>query len=129
MRVSLVTPDATYYDGEARSVVLEASDGSMGILPGHAPLIAALGHGVAEVDDGQETHRVAVYGGFVKVQDDVVSVLAGGAARREGDADSARAALEEARAALARAREAGSPTAIAEASERVKRAQAFLALF
>jgi F-type H+-transporting ATPase subunit epsilon len=129
VRALVVTPDSTYYEGDAVGVVLQAQDGSMGILPGHAPLIAALGHGLAKVDDGKETHQIAVYGGFVKVQDDVVSVLAGGAAKKEGTADEARKALDEARAALRKAHEAGDAAAVPEAEERVRRAQAFLQLF
>lgn len=130
MHVSVVTPDASFYDGEAASVTLQAMDGSFGILPGHAPLIARLGHGVAVVNDGNKQHRVAVYGGFVKVQDDVVSVLAGGAAEKTGDVTLARKAHDEAAAAVRAAREAGkSPVEIAAAEETRRRARAFLDLF
>lgn len=129
MRALVVTPDATFYEGEASSVTLQASDGSMGILPGHAPLIAALGHGVAQISDGQKTHRVVVYGGFVKVQDDVVSVLAGGASMQRGTREEALKARDEAARALEQARAAGDEIQIPEAEERLRRAQAFLGLF
>jgi len=132
MRVSVITPDATFFDGEAAGVTLEASDGSLGILPGHAPLIAALGHGVTEVDDGKDTHRVAVYGGFVKVQDDVVTVLARGAQKggEDDEAEGARQAAVAADEALRAARESGaSPVELRDLEEQAKRARAYLDLF
>ncbi len=128
MRVSVVTPDTSFYDGEAVSVNLMAIDGRFGILTGHAPLIARLGHGVAEVNDGTTTHRVAVYGGFIKVQDDIVSVLAGGAAKKTGDVQAAREAHEEALAALEKAKAAEGPVPL-DVEEALRRARAFLDLF
>ncbi len=130
MRVSVVTPDASVYDGEAGAVTLQALDGLFGILAGHAPLIARLGHGVATVTDGAKKVRVAVYGGFVKVQDDVVTVLAGGASEKSGEVAAARKAHEDASAAVAAAREAKqSPVEIEAAQEKQRRARAFLDLF
>lgn len=133
MRVSIVTPDKTYFEGEAASVVLPAIDGEVGILPRHAPLISRLGHGVARIEEraGAPPTRVAIYGGFLKVQDDVVTVLAGGAASKGGDTqDQARQAMQKAQErlqALAGAADT-SPSALAEAQEQLSRARAYLQL-
>ncbi|MGE0711220.1 MAG: ATP synthase F1 subunit epsilon [Planctomycetota bacterium] len=130
MQVKVVTPDASYFDGEAEAVFLPAWDGEIGVLPRHAPLIARLGHGVARVTTkGEQSVRVAVYGGFVKVQDDVVTVLAGGAAKPQGDKAAAQKALDAAQGELTKAREAGLPAAeVAGLEERVRRARAFVQL-
>ena len=128
MLVSVVTPDASYFDGEADRVTLPASDGLMGVLPRHAPAIARLGHGVTEILHGGKTTRIAVYGGFVKIQDDVVTVLAGGAAKSdEGDLKAAEKALQEAEAELSKvsADVKAAPADVELASERVARAQAY----
>lgn len=129
MHVSVVTPDSSFFDGEADSVTLQAMDGRFGILKGHAPLIARLGHGVAEVKAESGTHRIAIYGGFVKVQDDVVSVLAGGAAEPSGSEAEAKAAVLAAEKAVEEQRGGGNKVDIADAEEKLRRAKAFLDLF
>lgn len=76
LRVRVVSPDDTVWEGDAASVTAPAWDGKIGILPSHAPLIALLGHGDLTVDvpgGGSETYYVA--GGVLKVEDDVVTVL------------------------------------------------------
>ncbi|MBX3465791.1 MAG: ATP synthase F1 subunit epsilon [Planctomycetes bacterium] len=133
MRVQIVTPDASFFDGEADSTVLPGWDGEMGVLPGHAPLIARLGHGVARVQaKGGQQVRIAVYGGFVKIQADLVTVLAGGAAKapEAPDEAAARKALEAARKRLDEVRAQGKAGAaqLPEAEEGVRRAQTFLRL-
>ncbi|HZU99945.1 MAG TPA: ATP synthase F1 subunit epsilon [Planctomycetota bacterium] len=77
----VVTPDKTYFEGEAEHVVVPAWDGELAVYTKHAPLIARLGHGVLRVHPaaGGAPVRIAIYGGFLKVQDDDVTVLASGA--------------------------------------------------
>ncbi len=77
----VVTPDKTYFEGEAEHVVVPAWNGELAIYPLHAPLIAQLGHGVLRVHPvgGGAPVKIAIYGGFLKVQKDDVAVLAGGA--------------------------------------------------
>lgn len=131
MQVQVVTPDASYFDGKAESCVLPAFDGEIGILPGHAPLIARMGHGVAVVTQAGKATRVAIYGGFLKVQDDEVVVLAGGAAKPESsDKGKAEAELSVALAALAKAQDGGAAAPeSADLEEKVKRARALVALY
>lgn len=125
MQVTLVTPDNCYFDGTAERATLVAWDGEVGILPGHAPLINRLGHGVARIFDGTTEHRFAVYGGFLKVQDDQVTVLAGGAATtQDGDAAQAKQDLDAAEAALAETIGAGTTgSELADLEEQTRRAR------
>lgn len=75
LSLALITPESTVYEGEADMVVVPAWDGEVGILRGHAPMMALLGEGELRVaKDGAET-TFFVSGGFMQVADDVVSVL------------------------------------------------------
>ena len=76
MRVTLISPDRSVYDGEAQAVVIPAHDGLVGVLPGHAPFVALLGAGQLTVNHGGGVRRYDVAGGFVQVADDVVRVVA-----------------------------------------------------
>ena len=75
LRVSVISPEQTVYQGEADAVVAPAWDGELGILRGHAPLMALLGAGELRIQRGGATERFRVSGGFLQVVDDVVTVL------------------------------------------------------
>jgi F-type H+-transporting ATPase subunit epsilon len=76
MRVTLIAPERSLYDGEATSVVAPAFDGMVGVLPGHAPFLTLLGSGTLTVSEGGTTERFTVTGGFLQVVGDVVRVVA-----------------------------------------------------
>ncbi len=73
MKVSVISPEATLFEGEAPSVIAPAFDGEVGILPQHAPMVTTLGCGVLRVGEG--TTRFQIEGGFLQVVDDVVRVV------------------------------------------------------
>lgn len=75
LRVSVITPERTLFDGAADSVVAPAWDGELGILRGHAPLMALLGEGRLRIRRGEQTELFHVAGGFLQVIDNVVTVL------------------------------------------------------
>jgi F-type H+-transporting ATPase subunit epsilon len=75
MRVTLISPDRSVYDGEATSVIAPAYDGEVGILPHHAPFMTLLGDGRLVVRTAGEVHRFTVRGGFLQVRDDVVRLV------------------------------------------------------
>ena len=52
LKVSVISPEATLFEGEAPSVVAPAFDGEVGILPSHAPMVTTLGEGVLRIGDG-----------------------------------------------------------------------------
>ncbi len=79
LKVSVISPEATLFEGEAPSVTAPAFDGEVGILPQHAPMVTTLGAGVLRIGDG--TARFQVEGGFLQVVDDVVRVVTEKAAR------------------------------------------------
>ena len=75
IRVSVISPERTIFEGSADMVVAPAWDGEMGILRGHAPTLVLLGKGSLRVTDGTHTTQFHVEGGFLQVADDVVTVL------------------------------------------------------
>lgn len=75
LRVVVISPERTLFEGAADSVIAPAWDGELGILRGHAPLMALLGSGELRVRRGGDTERFHVAGGFLQVVDNVVTVL------------------------------------------------------
>jgi F-type H+-transporting ATPase subunit epsilon len=76
LEVHVVTPEQEVWTGEADMLVATAIDGEIGILPGHAPLLAALDVGRLSIQTGGGSEDAAVDGGFLHVKDDRVDVLA-----------------------------------------------------
>lgn len=75
LKVAIISPESTVYEGEADMVVAPAWDGEVGVLRGHAPMLVLLGAGEMRVTRGGSTQRFRVEGGFMQVADDVVTVL------------------------------------------------------
>lgn len=75
MKVSVISPDRTIYEGEADSIVVPAWDGKLGVMPGHAPMLVLLGEGEMRVTLNGNDERFHINGGFLQVVDDVVTVL------------------------------------------------------
>jgi len=75
LTVSVISAEATLFEGQATAVVAPAFDGEVGILTNHAPMITALGTGTLRVEDGASTQRFLVAGGFLQVVDNQVRVV------------------------------------------------------
>jgi F-type H+-transporting ATPase subunit epsilon len=75
LKVSVISPEQTLFEGEATQVVAPAYDGEVGILTGHAPMMALLGRGTLRVSAGGGERRFAVEGGFLQVVDNQVRVV------------------------------------------------------
>jgi F-type H+-transporting ATPase subunit epsilon len=76
MRVILISPERSWFDGDANAVVAPAFDGLVGILPRHAPFLTLLGEGTLTITTPGETNRFGVAGGVLQVSEDVVRVVA-----------------------------------------------------
>ncbi len=98
LNVELVAPDGRVWSGTARTVVAKTTEGEIGIMPGHEPVLGLLVTGPVTVrTTGDETVVAAVHGGFLSVANDNVTVLAEVAERAEDiDVARAQAALERA---------------------------------
>ncbi|HRY29167.1 MAG TPA: ATP synthase F1 subunit epsilon [Elusimicrobiota bacterium] len=99
--LSVVTPEKVSWEGNVDSLVIPAHEGQLGILPGHAPLLAQLTPGVVRIRQGEETRLLAVSGGYVEVFGGKVSLFAETAElESEIDAERARQAVSKARSDL-----------------------------
>lgn len=101
LSVEIVTGERVVYERDNVSmVVAPGAEGSLGILPSHAPLVSLLKEGELRVKSGGDEESIAVHGGFLEVVNNKVVILADTAERAtEIDierAEAARAAAEEA---------------------------------
>ena len=77
MIVEIITPEIALFTGEASFVYLPGSDGSLGVLNNHAPLISSLKKGTVRVtDNAGKEHKFDVQGGTVEVFNNKVIILA-----------------------------------------------------
>jgi len=76
MQVTVISPEASMFDGEADAVVAPAFDGQVGILPNHAPFMTLLGEGTLTVRRAETVSRFSVRGGVLQVVDNRVRVVA-----------------------------------------------------
>jgi F-type H+-transporting ATPase subunit epsilon len=103
LKLDIVTAERVVLSEDGLEIVVApGSEGELGILPSHAPLMTTLGVGELRARRGADEIHMAISGGFMDVRDDVVTVLADVAEHAEEiDIERARAARERAQAALA----------------------------
>ncbi len=100
-RLDVVSPEATVWSGEATFVVARTTEGEIGILADHEPLMAALATGAVIVENQSERTTIGVHGGFLQVLDNQVTLLTDRAQIAHGGREEAArlaADLEEAAA-------------------------------
>jgi F-type H+-transporting ATPase subunit epsilon len=101
LQLEIVTPEKLAYQDEVDAVVLPGSEGELGVLPHHAPLISTLGAGELRLRKGGQEESFAIVGGFLQVLPDKVVVMAETAdMASEIDLERAQAARERAEQAL-----------------------------
>ncbi|MCW2598575.1 MAG: ATPase, complex, delta/epsilon subunit-like protein [Frankiales bacterium] len=78
LHVELVSVEREVWSGEADSVVARTTEGEIGILPGHAPVLGQLaeGYDIRIQQAGGGELAVNVSGGFLSVTDEGVTILA-----------------------------------------------------
>jgi F-type H+-transporting ATPase subunit epsilon len=126
LRLEVVTAEREVYADEVDLVVAPATEGEVGILPRHAPLLTTLQPGVLRLKkDGEET-LMAVSGGFLQVFNDRVLILAD-AAERESEIEESRAEQARQRAlAVLQAAARGEPVQAEAARLALRRSLARL---
>jgi F-type H+-transporting ATPase subunit epsilon len=97
LRLEFVTLERAIVHDDVDEVELPGEEGYIGVLPGHAPLLAALKTGEMWYRKGTERKYAFLAAGFVEIVPDRVSVLAEVAERAE-DIDLARAEASKRRA-------------------------------
>ncbi|MEE9513734.1 MAG: ATP synthase F1 subunit epsilon [Anaerolineales bacterium] len=97
IRCEIVTQDRALYEGEADIVIAPGSEGELGILPNHAPLLTTLEFGVLIGRHQGQEEAFAIAGGILEVRPDVITVLAD-VGERVDEIDLTRAEAARARA-------------------------------
>lgn len=90
---TVVSPERPLFDGSVERVVVPGSEGELGILPRHAPLIAALGPGLVRLHSKGGDERFGIRGGFMLVKKNVVTLLVADAVK-PADIDRAKVEAE-----------------------------------
>jgi F-type H+-transporting ATPase subunit epsilon len=123
-KLSIVTPEKVLYDADVQSLVAPGSEGYLGVLSDHAPLMTALQPGKVEFRDADDRVQiVAVTNGFLEVSNNQATILADAAELAENiDFDRATAAYERHKELLTRA--ASGETGADIAQERAALARA-----
>ena len=95
--LQIVSADRSIVNETVDEVEIPGSEGYLGVLGGHTPLLALLGTGELWFKQGNDTHYVSLSGGFAEVQPDRVTILAQ-IAERADEIDLARAEAAKKRA-------------------------------
>ena len=74
--LEIVTPERLAFSDTVDEVILPGSEGELGVLPHHAPLISMLGVGELRIRKGASEESFAIFGGFLQVRPDKVVVMA-----------------------------------------------------
>jgi F-type H+-transporting ATPase subunit epsilon len=120
LTLEIATPERLLVTEDVDEVVLPSADGSLGVLPGHAPLLAKLDIGEVSFRIGTERKYFALSSGFAEVLRDAVEILAETCEPAEDiDADRAERSKERAEARLKAAED---ETDFARASGALRRA-------
>ncbi len=102
MQVQLITPEATFFSGDAQLVQVPGTLGDFGVLDGHAPFLSTIRPGVITIETAEGARKMAVAGGIAEVQPERLILLAESAQDVSAfSASDAQARVQEAKALLA----------------------------
>jgi F-type H+-transporting ATPase subunit epsilon len=127
VQLDVVSAEEKIFSGLVESIQVTGSEGELGILPGHIPLLTGIKPGMVRiVKQFGEEHLIYVAGGVLEVQPHTVTVLADVAIRAEDlDEQAALAAQKKAEEAM---QHAGADFNYAEAAAQLAEAIAQLRL-
>jgi F-type H+-transporting ATPase subunit epsilon len=97
IQCEIVSQDRMVYSGEAEMVILPGSEGVMGILPNHSPVLTTFNFGIITVVTKSDRNYFTVAGGIAEVQPNLITVLAD-AAENVDELDESRAEMAKERA-------------------------------
>lgn len=100
--LEIVTPLKVAYKEEVKMIIVRTTEGDMGVLPNHAPLVTELAVGEMTIrkEDGEQKYFIA--GGFLEISKEKVVILADKAVKAEDidiEEEKRKQAIMEAKAA------------------------------
>ena len=127
LNLEIVTSEKKVYDEVVDAVTIPTTNGEIGVLPNHAPLISTLKPGILTISNRGASEQLVIAGGFVEVSANKVSILADTAEKAdEVNVEAARAERESAERILGSW--SGTEEAFEIEKERLEKAQARLSL-
>lgn len=97
LSLEVVTPERVLFKGETTSLIVPATEGYLGVLFNHAPLITGLKSGIIKYRQGESFKVLAISNGFMEVAHNVATILVDTAEKPEDiDVERANAAKERA---------------------------------
>jgi F-type H+-transporting ATPase subunit epsilon len=93
IHLTIVTPRGVKFTEKADMIIMRCVDGDLGVLPGHAPLTAALGDGIFRIFSNGVEKKLAVFGGIAEIDDRTVNIYSTIAQRPE-EIDRERAEMD-----------------------------------
>ncbi len=76
LHFNLVSPERELASGDADQIDIPGTEGWIGVLPNHAPMMTTLAPGMIRVKNGAEEKRIFVRGGFAEISPAGLTVLA-----------------------------------------------------
>jgi F-type H+-transporting ATPase subunit epsilon len=128
LHFEFVSPESVLFSGDVDQVDLPGSEGDMGILAGHAPLVTTLRPGIVTIFRGGQREPVVVIGGFAEVSPAGLTVLADRAvARGDFDVGVLAAEIKDAEEDIADSEDSAERDKLTRHLEQLKALQAALA--
>ena len=101
-KIAIITPERTFYEGEATMIEFNTVEGQIGVYPKHIPLTTVIAPGICTIHEAESEKKAAVHAGLAEVLPDKVTLLAEIAEwPDEIDLERARSAEDRARERLA----------------------------
>jgi len=94
-QVEVVSPEGVVWQGEADELIARTTEGEIGILTDHEPLLASLATGAVVVKHGDGEISIGVHGGLLQLWKNQVTILTDVAELAVGDRESARKLASE----------------------------------
>ncbi len=76
MKLEIITPEASVFEGEVDAVILPGKNGQFQLLKDHAPMVSTLAKGELIYEIAGQKSSMVVDGGVIEVSNNTVLVLA-----------------------------------------------------
>nr|YP_009647985.1 ATP synthase CF1 epsilon subunit [Cycas szechuanensis]QWK46661.1 ATP synthase CF1 epsilon subunit [Cycas bifida]UBX38471.1 ATP synthase CF1 epsilon subunit [Cycas taiwaniana]QBZ38422.1 ATP synthase CF1 epsilon subunit [Cycas szechuanensis]UNV38237.1 ATP synthase CF1 epsilon subunit [Cycas szechuanensis]WHS16290.1 ATP synthase CF1 epsilon subunit [Cycas bifida] len=104
LNLRVLTPNRVVWDSEVEEIILSTNSGQIGVLPNHAPIVAALDIGITKIRLDGQWSTMAFMGGFARIDNNKITILVNDAEKGiDIDPREARETFRIAEADLARA--------------------------
>lgn len=124
LTISVVTPDGKVYENQSTLVICKTTEGELGIMPNHTPVLASLAIDEIRVKVAEDHFdEIAISGGFLEFSDNTLSIVASAAERKESiDTSRAERARKRAEKRIEEARNKHDDSELKRAEISLKRA-------